>query len=388
LCRDTLEAEAAEAAESTTLGRLCDALNHRAADLRLALGRFPDKGEWERICNAPPVAGAVADLQAALGDLGAALEPMVSRGKELGLCERRLKALGDTLDEFLAPADDRVSWYEIDAQNFRLAVSPLEVAEAFRQQLEQADFGSIFFTSATLSTQHSFDFYCRRLGLEGIACASFESPFDYRRQALLYLPDNLPDPADDAYAPRFGELCHELIQAAEGHCFILFTSYRMLTWTADYLRGRIDHPLLVQGELQRNELLQQFLALSNPVLLGTSSFWEGVDVKGDQLRCVIIDKLPFRSPSDPVYRRRLQRVKENGGNAFTEIQVPEATISLRQGVGRLIRDAGDRGVVAICDNRLHTRSYGRGMLDSLPPMPRSSNLDEVRAFLRELSNSR
>jgi ATP-dependent DNA helicase DinG len=386
LCRDTLEAEVAEAADSRSLGRLCDRLNRCAAELRLALRRFPEKAEWERICHAPAVAGAVDELQAALGDLGTALQPMVSRGKELGLCERRLATLGATLEEFLSPADDRVSWYELDDHSFRLAVSPLEVAQAFRQQLELADFASVFFTSATLSTQQSFDYYCRRLGLDGIACASFESPFDYPRQALLYLPQNLPDPADDGYARQFGQLCRELIEAAQGHSFILFTSYRMLTWTADFLRSRIDYPLLVQGELQRNELLQQFVALPNPVLLGTSSFWEGVDVKGDQLRCVVIDKLPFRSPGDPVYRRRLQLVKQNGGNAFTEVQVPEATISLRQGAGRLIRDVGDRGVVAICDNRLHTRSYGRGMLASLPPMRRSSNLDEVRGFLRALGD--
>ena len=383
LCRDTLEAEAAEAADSKTLGRLCDALNRRAADLRLALRRFPEKAEWERIRNAPAVAAAVDELQAAIDDLGAALQPMVSRGKELGLCERRLAALADTFEEFLSPVDDRVSWYELDEHSFRLAISPLEVATAFRQQLELADFGSVFFTSATLSTQRSFDYYCRRLGLDGIACASFDSPFDYSRQALLYLPINLPDPAGDGFAARFGELCHELILAAEGHSFVLCTSYRMLSLTAEFLRQRIDYPLLVQGELQRNELLQQFLVLSNPVLLGTSSFWEGVDVKGDQLRCVIIDKLPFRSPNDPVYRRRLQQVNQNGGNAFMEVQVPEATISLRQGAGRLIRDAGDRGVVAICDNRLHTRAYGRGMLDSLPPMHRSTDLDEVCAFLRE-----
>ncbi|MDH3448621.1 MAG: ATP-dependent DNA helicase, partial [Gammaproteobacteria bacterium] len=174
----------------------------------------------------------------------------------------------------------------------------------------------------------------------------------------------------------------------EGHCFILFTSYRMLSLTAEFLRAHIGYPLLVQGELQRSELLRQFIENENPVLLGTSSFWEGVDVKGDQLRCVIIDKLPFRSPNDPVYRKRLQQVNQNGGNAFVEVQIPEATISLRQGVGRLIRDVGDRGVVALCDNRLNTKPYGKGMLESLPPMRRSADLDEVRAFIRQQEAAR
>jgi ATP-dependent DNA helicase DinG len=159
----------------------------------------------------------------------------------------------------------------------------------------------------------------------------------------------------------------------------------MLTWTADYLRSHVAYPLLVQGELQRNELLQQFIKIENPILLGTNSFWEGVDVKGDQLRCVIIDKLPFKSPNDPVYRKRIQQVNQKGGNAFFEVQVPEATISLRQGVGRLIRDVGDRGIVALCDNRLNTKSYGKGMLNSLPPMKRSADLDEVKAFAAQLA---
>jgi ATP-dependent DNA helicase DinG len=171
-----------------------------------------------------------------------------------------------------------------------------------------------------------------------------------------------------------------MIEATHGHCFILFTSYRMLSWTAEFLRSRIDNPLFVQGELQRSELLHQYLQASNPVLLGTSSFWEGVDVKGDRLRCVIIDKLPFKSPQDPVYRKRLQLANQDGGNAFVDVQIPEATISLRQGVGRLIRDIDDKGVVVLCDNRLNSKSYGRKLLDSLPPMKRTKDLAEVKRF--------
>ena len=363
-------------------------MNKSTADLRLALRAFPQKSEWERIQNAPAIQRAIAALQNSIGALDTELEPMVSRGKELAMCQRRLRALESTLQGFLEADDNQVSWYELNERSFRLAQSPLEVAQAFRHQLELADFKSVFFTSATLSSQQSFRYYCERLGLDGIDCASFDSPFDYQHQALLFLPAHLPDPADDRYALLFGELCRELVEATEGHCFILFTSYRMLTWTAEFLRSHIDYPLLVQGELQRSELLHQFIEADNPVLLGTSSFWEGVDVKGDQLRCVIIDKLPFKSPNDPVYRKRLQQVNQNGGNAFTEVQIPEATISLRQGVGRLIRDVGDRGIVALCDNRLNTKPYGRGMLDSLPPMRRSSDLDEVKAFVRQLETGK
>ncbi|MCP4981141.1 MAG: ATP-dependent DNA helicase [Gammaproteobacteria bacterium] len=384
LCRDIVEAEVTEAAESKTLKNHSDHLYKATADFRLALRPFAQKSEWERIQNAPAVQQAVDGLQQSIDLLNAELEPMVSRGKELAMCHRRLLSLKLALAGFLESDDTHVSWYELNERSFRLVRSPLQVAEEFRKQLNTAAFASVIFTSATLSSQQSFRYYSDRLGLDGIECESFDSPFDYPQQAMLYLPDNLPDPSDERYPMIFGELCRQLIEVTEGHCFILFTSYRMLTWSAEYLRAHVDYPLLVQGELQRNELLQQFIRIDNPILLGTSSFWEGVDVKGDQLRCVIIDKLPFKSPQDPVYRKRIQQVNKNGGNAFFEVQIPEATISLRQGVGRLIRDIADRGIVVLCDNRLNTKPYARGMLESLPPMRRSSDLNEVKTFAGEL----
>jgi ATP-dependent DNA helicase DinG len=384
LCRETVEAELSEAAESRLLQTHSERLGKSAADFRLALQAFAQKGEWERIQHAPAVQQAVTALSKDIQEMTAQLESMTGRGKELAVCYRRLQGLAAALSNFLVADDNQVSWYELSDRSFRLVRSPLEVALPFREQLKLADFSSVIFTSATLSSQQSFRYYCDRLGLADIKTASFDSPFDYAQQAMLYLPQNLPEPSDERYPLLFGELCRQLVEACSGHCFILFTSYRMLSWTAEYLRAHCNYPLLVQGELQRNELLVQFVHVDNPVLLGTSSFWEGVDVKGDQLRCVIIDKLPFKSPQDPVYRKRIQRVNKNGGNAFFEVQIPEATISLRQGVGRLIRDAGDRGIVALCDNRLNTKGYGRGMLDSLPPMRRSTNLEEVTAFARRM----
>ncbi|MCG6888735.1 MAG: ATP-dependent DNA helicase [Gammaproteobacteria bacterium] len=384
LCREIIDAELSEAAESRSLQTHSDRLGRCAADFRLVLQTFSPKGEWERIQHAPAVQQAVAALRESMQELADQLETMIGRGKELALCHRRLQGLIAALTNYFEADDNQVSWYELSERSFRLVRSPLEVAQPFREQLKLADFSSVFFTSATLSSQQSFRYFSERLGLGDIECASFDSPFDYAQQALLYLPQNLPEPADERYAMLFGELCREMVEACSGHCFILFTSYRMLSWTAEYLRAHCNYALLVQGELQRNELLQQFVRIENPVLLGTSSFWEGVDVKGDQLRCVIIDKLPFKSPQDPVYRRRIQRVNKNGGNAFFEVQIPEATISLRQGVGRLIRDAGDRGIVVLCDNRLNTKGYGRGMLDSLPPMRRSIDLHEVTSFARQL----
>ncbi len=382
-CRDLAEAEVAEAPDSKRLRDQSRRLEKAIADFRLALGRFDAQGDWERIANAPGLQKASADLTTAFADLAAELEPMAGRGRELAMGQRRLETLRAAFAGFLEADADQVSWYEYHERGMRLALSPLDIADAFRSQLEQAGFHSVFFTSATLSSQDPFRYYSDRLGLDGIDCARFDSPFDYAQQAMLYLPQDLPDPSDTAFAQRFGECCVELLDAAEGHSFILFTSYRMLRLTAEFLRARVRWPLLVQGEAQRSELLHRFMQTDNPVLLGTSSFWEGVDVRGDQLRCVIIDKLPFRAPNDPVYRKRLQRVRDRGGNPFSEIQIPEATLSLRQGVGRLIRDIGDRGVVALCDNRLNSRGYGKSMLDSLPPMQRSTELAEAQRFLRE-----
>jgi ATP-dependent DNA helicase DinG len=382
LCKDIIEAEVAEAADSKQLDLPSDRLNRSVAEFRLSLGQFPQKSEWERIQYAPPIQKALAELQNSISDLLEILDTLVSRGKELASCYRRLETIEIELKQFLEAEDNQVSWYEWSERNFRLILSPLEVSEAFRKKLEASSCDSIFFTSATLSTQQSFRYFSQRLGIDDIPAQNFESPFNYQQQALLYIPDFLPDPSDPQYAKAFGELCCELVVACQGYCFILFTSYRMLTWTADYLRSRLKNPLFVQGDLQRSELLHQYLQASNPVLLGTNSFWEGVDVKGDQLRCVIIDKLPFKSPQDPVYRKRLQLANQAGGNAFMDVQIPEATMSLRQGVGRLIRDINDRGIVMLCDNRLNSKSYGQNLIESLPPMKRSNDLVEVKQFAK------
>jgi ATP-dependent DNA helicase DinG len=380
LCKDVIEAEVAEAADSKQLDLPSDRLNRSAAEFRISIGQFPEKSEWARIQYAPPIQKALGELQLSISDLLEILETLASRGKELASCYRRLETIDLQLKLFLEAGDKQVSWYEWSERNFRLILSPVEVSDAFRQKLDASSCSSVFFTSATLSTQQSFRYYGQRLGIEDIPAQSFESPFNYQEQALLYIPDFLPDPSDPQYAKAFGELCCELILACQGYCFILFTSYRMLSWTADYLRSRLKNPLFVQGDLQRSELLAQYLQASNPVLLGTNSFWEGVDVKGDRLRCVIIDKLPFKSPQDPVYKKRLQLANQAGGNAFMEVQIPEATISLRQGVGRLIRDINDRGIVMLCDNRLNSKSYGRNLIESLPPMKRGKDLAEVKQF--------
>ena len=382
LTRDCQEAELAEAGDSRQLEKLGDAADKAAADFMIDLQGFADRGDWEQVKNAAKLQRAVGSLQQALADLEDALATMAPRGRELGNCHKRLKTLQHDFELFLDGSANRVSWYERNNRSFRLATSPVEVSQEFAGQLHSAAAHSHIFTSATISTQGTFDYFNRRLGLSDIATTQFDSPFDYQKQALLYLPDDLPDPSESQFVNAFHRRCLALLEASDGHCFILFTSYRMLMLTAEFLRDNSDFPLFVQGEYQRNDLLERYRQQPRAVLLGTSSFWEGVDVKGEQLRCVIIDKLPFKSPADPVYRRRIQLANEQGGNAFNDIQVPEAIIGLRQGIGRLIRDQADRGVVVICDNRIKRKFYGKKMLASLPPYPLTTELKDVEDFFQ------
>jgi len=236
------------------------------------------------------------------------------------------------------------------------------------------------FTSATLSVGGRFDHFRARLGLEDAREIRVESPFDYARNALLYLPTQLPEPRDPAHTAAVVERALPVLAASRGRAFVLFTSYRALNSAAEQLRNRIEFPVLVQGEAPKHELIERFRAAGNAVLLGTSSFWEGVDVAGEALSCVIIDKLPFASPADPVVRARLDALEASGANAFTDYQIPQAAIALKQGAGRLIRGMEDRGVLMLCDPRIRGRGYGRIFLDSLPPMPRTSDLADVEAF--------
>ena len=380
LMKDIIDAQMLEARDSKEIQELCRLNQKTIADFRLTLGKFNPKGEWRDIQNAPDIRLAVEELTRVMDELLVQLEILKARGKELASCFNRLENVKKIFTDFLTPAAIVVTWYEWNERSFRLMASPVEISDQFRQQIERSQYKSVFFTSATLSSNGSFDYFTHSLGLQDLSCANFISPFDYQKQALLYLPENLPDPADASFAQAFADECCALINATQGYCFILFTSYRMLKLTASALSRRLKNRLFIQGEQQRNELIEGYLNTKNPVLLGTSSFWEGVDVKGDKLKLVIIDRIPFKSPGDPVYKRRLQRVKDCGGNAFKDIQIPEATISLRQGVGRLIRDINDQGMVMIADNRLRTKFYGKEILDSLPDMSRCTKREQALEF--------
>jgi ATP-dependent DNA helicase DinG len=282
-------------------------------------------------------------LRRALTDMEAALEDLAERGKGLERCWRRCMELQARLVEFESGTEQaQIQWFETHARSFVLHVTPLEIADIFRTYVDSQQSAWVF-TSATLAVGEGFGHFSRNLGLDDARAQRWDSPFDFQRQALLYVPTAMPEPNSRDYTDAVVEAALPVLAASRGRAFLLMTSHRALKRAAERLEGAFDYPLLVQGSLPRDELLARFRELGNAVLIGTSSFWEGVDVRGEALSCVIIDKLPFSSPDDPVLQARLAAMRENGMNPFMDYQLPQAVITLKQGVGRLIR-AGPRRV--------------------------------------------
>ncbi|QSX78493.1 ATP-dependent DNA helicase [Lysobacter solisilvae] len=279
-----------------------------------------------------------------------------------------------------APAreDTGVHWYELTARGFRLSRTPLDVAGPLAQHRERSQAAWVF-TSATLAVEGRFDHYAAKLGLAEPRTLLAPSPFDWPQQALCYLPPGLPDPGVFHYTQSMVDKLRPVLEASRGRAFVLFASHRALREAAEQLRGG-PWPLFVQGEAPRPVLLERFRASGNGVLLGAASFREGVDVAGEALSVVIIDKLPFAAPDDPVFEARLEAIRRNGGNPFRDEQLPQAVIALKQGAGRLIRSERDRGVLVLCDPRLLSKTYGKVFFDSLPQLPRSRRIEDVQAF--------
>ncbi len=272
-----------------------------------------------------------------------------------------------------------VTWGEARGRSIALQASPIDVSGPLREML----FGripAVVLTSATLAIDGSFDFVKRRLGVEDAQDLILESPFDPASQAVLYIPRNFPEPRHEAFLPRLTETLRALMEVTSGRAFILFTSFANLRRVREALEGTIPWPLMAQGDASRHALLERFRSTSNAVLLATSSFWHGVDVQGDALSLVVIDKLPFDVPSDPIVAARIDAIRKDGGVPFNDYQIPAAVIDLKQGLGRLIRSRRDRGVLAVMDARLVTRPYGRVFINSLPPYPVLHDLEDVRSF--------
>ncbi len=337
-----------------------------------------------------PFADATQELVESLRALAAELAEQ-GGGPGVSQCAARAGELAAKLESILhAEENEGARSVELTQRGFSLSLLPFDVAGRFSQMAGSSKAAWIF-TSATLSVGEDFAHFTSRLGLGEAETLAIASPFDFESQSLLYLPPGLPDPASGAHTQAVVDVSVPLIEASAGGAFLLFTSHRALQRAADLLRARWaeigDFPLLVQGEAPREQLLRRFRESGNAVLLGTASFWEGVDVKGDALRLVIIEKLPFASPDDALTKARIEHLKANGGNAFREYQLPEAALTLKQGVGRLIRSETDRGVVVICDPRLVDKPYGRVFRSSLPPMPVTRVAPDAEKFLRRIAGT-
>ncbi len=380
LARDTLAADRADAGDDPELPRAVHAMEGTAFALGRVLGSPGARTDWSEACaREPAVADAARALAAALGDLAGRLEVHETRALSLAACARRAGDLVERLAGITEARDARsVRWFETTRGGYALHASPLEVDELLGPRMMDGERAWVL-TSATLAVRGDLEHVVRRLGVAGARTAVWSSPFDYPGRALLHLPEGMPDPRSESWPDALLELVVDTVRASGARAFVLFTAHAALRRCADALRERIEHPVLVQGEAPRPLLLDRFASGPPAVLLGTASFWEGVDVRGDALSCVVIDRLPFASPGEPLVQARMRAMRDAGREPFREMQIPEAVIALKQGVGRLIRDERDRGVVVIADPRA-SRGYGRIFIDSLPPMRRTRDAAEVRRF--------
>jgi ATP-dependent DNA helicase DinG len=381
LARDTAAEQLRNAPDFKVLAEYARHFEKAVTSLRLALGEEPHRASWYRVIQRSQVSDAGEALRKSLYALQRALKEAAIRGKGLENCYKRSENLVERLTMLLAEEfeGDGIHWFETRTHSFTVNFTPLEIASSFSHCLNKYQ-GVWIFTSATLTVADSFEHFTSRLGLNKPKTLRLDSPFDFSQHAILYHPRGLPEPASPYYTKALVDVVLPVLQASRARAFLLFTSYRALQEAAAALRGRLDYPILQQGSLPKGELLSRFQALGNAVLLGTASFWEGVDVRGDALSCVVIDKLPFASPGDPVLKGRIEAMRRRGEDPFMKYQLPHAVLTLKQGVGRLIRDVHDRGVLMLCDPRLFSKSYGQVFLASLPPMARTHELEQVKLF--------
>jgi ATP-dependent DNA helicase DinG len=383
LLKETAVEMEAAGARSPALAELLAGLSELLDQLRDSLGGGAGRYEWEQLSDAfleslPAIEAALHALSDEIEGLGA--------GAGTANCGRRAGALAAQLSQLANTAPESgIRWVDANASGLTLQFTPFEIAERLRQFVEARPCAWVF-TSATLAIGDDFGHFAARIGLPEARTLRIESPFDYQNQARLYLPRGMPDPQHPSHARKFIEACAPLIEASGGRAFLLFTSYRALAEGVAALEACFPDPpfpVMVQGQAPREALLERFRELGNAVLLATGSFWEGVDVKGEALAIVAIDKLPFASPDDPLLRARLEGIRRLGGNPFMQYQLPQAVLALKQGVGRLIRDFDDFGVIVLGDPRLRTKAYGQVFLKALPPSPLLEDGAAGAAFLTD-----
>ncbi|BET83973.1 Rad3-related DNA helicase DinG [Edwardsiella anguillarum] len=382
LARDMIMAYRTELRDVAQLQKSADLLTQRSLDLRIVLGDPGFRGNLRDILAQAEVRRSLVLVDDALELCYDVMKMSLGRSALLDaaferatLYRNRLKRLSDVMQPGYS------YWYECTPRHFVLALTPLTVAEKF-SELMCSKPGAWIFTSATLAVEDDVSHFSARLGLTAAQSLLLPSPFDYAHQALLCVPRFLPPPNQRGAAAQLAQMLTPLIEANNGRCFFLCTSHAMMRELAQVFRASLTLPVLVQGESGKSRLLADFIAAGNALLVATGSFWEGVDVRGDTLSCVIIDKLPFTAPDDPLLKARMEDCRLRGGDPFTQVQLPDAVITLKQGVGRLIRDSRDRGAIIICDSRLVMRPYGEVFLRSLPPAPRTRDLARVIDFLR------
>ncbi len=384
LCSDVLQLFHTSLTDVKQLGKAAEKLQKTAQEFRLLFNHDPERGNWREKIQQPRISRSFENLKTDLDFLYQVIKLCLSRSEAIDNCFERAVTILSKYDIMANVEQNGMSfWYETTRRHVVLHLTPLSVADKFSDYIAQSNAGWVF-TSATIAVDEAFSHFTDQLGLAKANTLLVDSPFDYLQQSQLVVPRYLPEASHPNRAQALADIAIPLITASQGGCFLLFTSYRMLNQVADILSQLIENPLLVQGQMSKRKILDEFIENSQAVLLATASFWEGVDVRGDKLTCVIIDKLPFASPDDPMLQARSEDVRRQGGDPFSEIQLPQAVIALKQGVGRLIRDVTDKGVMVICDDRLVNRPYGKVFLKSLPDMKRSRDIDKASEFLKSL----
>ncbi len=382
LCQDILVESGKQSAGLATTREPVENCRLALQQLQAAISEhLPEKGSWHELLERQELRQGLQALDQAVADLAPALEALDGSSRGVEACVHRrdeLQLMFDRLDHAVSAGE--VRWFERRGRGFALHITPLDISAVFTDFRQQQEAAWVL-TSATLSVSGEFGHFTRLMGLEDADTLKLDSPFDYASHARLWLPEGLPEPRHPAFLERMLEQVLPVLEASSGRAFLLFTSHRALKEAAVWLAERVDYPLYIQGELPRSILLEEFRESGNGVLLGTASFWAGVDVIGEALSLVVIDKLPFAAPDDPVLMARSEELRQAGENPFMSLYLPRAVITLKQGAGRLIRDVNDTGVLVICDPRIRSKNYGAAFLDSLPPMKLALDRSEVIEFL-------
>ncbi|ENY6497790.1 ATP-dependent DNA helicase [Vibrio parahaemolyticus] len=382
LAKDIEIAYRTEAKDMRQLQKVGDKLLQSAMDMRIVLGEPGFRGNWREAMQSESIKRELVRLTDSLDLAIDVLKLALGRSQLLDTAFERANLIKGRIERVCDVDITGYSyWYDTSPRHFTLHITPLSVADKFHEQIEIKQ-GAWIFTSATLAVSGDFKHFTDRLGLKPKQQFSLPSPFDYEKQARLCVPRYLPEPNSPGLADKLVRMLAPVIEENDGRCFFLCTSHSMMRELGEKFREVLDLPVLMQGEMSKQKTLAEFMELGNALLVATGAFWEGIDVRGDALSCVIIDKLPFTAPDDPLLKARIEDCRLRGGEPFAEVQIPDAVITLKQGVGRLIRDQKDHGALIICDNRLVTRDYGGTFLGSLPPIPRTRDLERIKAFLK------